>query len=177
MEYSDFELIRGIQTGDQGALDLLVRRWYPRIYGYCVKTTGNEQDSYDITQDVFVAVIQNLSRYHPWKPFNSWIFTIAHHKCMDHFRIQTHLVSIRADLTEQADPSGSLDLQAELTLPVREALARLPEQQRKAVIWHYLYGMTAREIAEATTTPLPTIKSRLASGKKKLYKELREVFR
>lgn len=177
MELSDFELIRGIQHGNQSALDLLVRRWYPRIYGYCVKLTGNEQDSYDLTQDVFVAVLQNLSKYHPWKPFRSWIFTIAHHKCMDHFRMQAHLLPAEYDFSEQEDPLGSPEVQAEITLPVREALARLPEQQQNAVIWHYLYGMTAIEISNMTKTPLPTIKSRLASGKKKLSKELREVFR
>lgn len=177
MEYSDFELIRGINSGDKGALDLLVRRWYPRIYGYSVKMIGKEQDACDITQDVFVAVMQNLVSYQPWRRFDSWIFTIAHNKCMDHFRMQAHLGAMPEDLLEQADPSGSPDLQAEMTITVQEALARLPEQQRKAAIWHYLYGMTAKEIAEATETPLPTIKSHLASAKKKLHKELWEVFR
>lgn len=177
MELSDFELIRGIQHGDQSALDLLVRRWYPRVYRYCVKLTGNEQDSYDLTQDVFVAVLQNLSKYHPWKPFHSWLFTIAYHKCMDHFRMQAHLLTTEYDFSEREDPLGSPEVQTEITLPVREALARLPVQQRNAVIWHYLYGMTAIEISNVTKTPLPTIKSRLASGKKKLRKELQEVFR
>ena len=67
MEYSDFDLIRGIKSGDRSALDILIRRWYPRIYGYIFKMIGHEQDAYDITQDVFVAVIQNIGSYHPWK--------------------------------------------------------------------------------------------------------------
>lgn len=53
MEYSDHELVRGIKGGDKSALELLVRRWYPRIYGYLFKLTGHEQDAYDLTQDVF----------------------------------------------------------------------------------------------------------------------------
>lgn len=67
MEYSDFDLIRGIKSGNRSALDILIRRWYSRIYGYTFKMIGHEQDAYDITQDVFVAVIQNIGSYHPWK--------------------------------------------------------------------------------------------------------------
>ena len=57
MEYSDHELVRGIKSGDQSALELLVRRWYPRIYGYVFKLTGHEQDAYDLTHDVFIAMM------------------------------------------------------------------------------------------------------------------------
>lgn len=67
MEYSDFDLIRGIKSGDRSALDILIRRWYPRIYGYIFIMIGHEQDAYDITQDAFVAMIQNIGSYHPWK--------------------------------------------------------------------------------------------------------------
>ena len=45
MKYSDFDLVRGIKSGDKSALDLLIHRWYPRIYGYVFKLIGHEQDS------------------------------------------------------------------------------------------------------------------------------------
>ena len=48
VEYSDHELVRGIKSGDKSALELLVRRWYPRIYGYVFKLTGHEQDAYPV---------------------------------------------------------------------------------------------------------------------------------
>ena len=76
MKYSDFDLVRGIKSGDKSALDLLIHRWYPRIYGYVFKLIGHEQDSYDVTQDVFVAMMQNIKNYFPWKKFDSWLFTI-----------------------------------------------------------------------------------------------------
>ena len=85
MKYSDFDLVRGIKSGDKSALDLLIHRWYPRIYGYVFKLIGHEQDSYDVTQDIFIAMMQNIKNYYPWKKFDSWLFTIAHNKCMDFF--------------------------------------------------------------------------------------------
>lgn len=87
MEYSDYELIQGIRAGDADALEFLVRRWYSKIFGYALKTLENEQDAYDITQEVFLAVLQNIKTIYPWSRFKSWIFTIAHNKCMDYFRV------------------------------------------------------------------------------------------
>lgn len=43
MEYSDFDLIRGIKSGDRSALDILIRRWYSRIYGYTFKMIGHDK--------------------------------------------------------------------------------------------------------------------------------------
>ena len=67
MEYSDHELVRGIKSGDKSALELLIRRWYPRVYGYVFKLTGHEQDAYDLTQDVFIAMMQSIGSYTPWR--------------------------------------------------------------------------------------------------------------
>ena len=69
VEYSDHVLVREIKGEDKGALELLVRRWYPRIYGYVFKLTGHEQDAYDLTQDVFIAMMQSIGSYTPWMKF------------------------------------------------------------------------------------------------------------
>ena len=96
VEYSDHELVHGIKGGDKSALEVLVRRWYPRIYGYVFKLTGHEQDAYDLTQDVFIAMMQSIGSYTPWRKFDSWLFTIAHNKCMDYFRLRRKVVQAEA---------------------------------------------------------------------------------
>lgn len=176
MQYSDFSLVGSIKSGDRHALDLLVRRWYPRIYGYVFRLTGHEQDSYDITQEIFIAMMQNIQAYHPWKKFDSWLFTIAHNKCMDHFRRQKPVVSIDELGDGQPAPVPSLDDLVSVSVSVRQALNRLPTVQRQAVILHYFYQFTAKEIAAMTHTPLPTVKSRLGCAKKTLPKFLQEGF-
>lgn len=176
VEYGDLELVRGIKGGDQGALELLVRRWYPRIYGYVFKLTGHEQDAYDLTQDVFIAMLQSIGGYVPWKPFGSWLFAIAHNKCMDYFRMRRRVVQAEDDMLDRPDPAPLLEDMAEVSAAVRTALEKLPAAQREAVILHYFHQFTAREIARMTNTPLPTVKSRLASAKKTLSNALREDF-
>ena len=177
MEFSDFELIQGIKRGQTSAMELLVHRWYPRIFRYVFKLTGHEQDSYDLTQDVFVAVLQNINRYYLWKKFDSWIFTIAHNKCMDYFRMQkrTALTDITELQIEESTPL--LEESMACSVAVGDALKQLSDVQREVIVLYYFQQLTASEISQATHTPLPTIKSRLAAAKKLLSKYLREDFR
>ena len=109
MEYSDRELVHGIKGGDKSALELLVRRWYPRIYGYVFKLTGHEQDAYDLTQDVFIAMMQSIGSYTPWRKFDSWLFTIAHNKCMDYFRLRRKVVQAEDTVFDRPDSAASLE--------------------------------------------------------------------
>ena len=118
MEYSDHELVRGIKGGDKGALELLVRRWYPRIYGYVFKLTGHEQDACDLTQDVFIAMMQSIGSYTPWRKFDSWLFTIAHNKCMDYFRFRQKIVQAEDTMFDRPDPAASLEDMAAVSLAV-----------------------------------------------------------
>lgn len=176
MEYSDYELIQGIRAGDADALEFLVRRWYSKIFGYVLKTLENEQDAYDITQEVFLAVLQNIKTIYPWSRFRSWIFTIAHNKCMDYFRLRRLVGPEDIQDIDTPDPSPFLDDRVANSLAVEEALDKLSVPQREAVVLHYFHQFTVREIARMTHTPLPTVKSRLASAKRLLEKFLKEDF-
>ena len=176
VEYSDRELVRGIKGGDQSALELLVRRWYPRIYGYVFKLTGHEQDAYDLTQDVFIAMMQSIGSYTPWRKFDSWLFTIAHNKCMDYFRLRRKVVQAEDTVFDRPDSAASLEDIAELSASVKAALEKLPAAQREAVLLHYFHQFTVKEIAQMTNTPLPTVKSRLRAARSTLSDDLWEDF-
>lgn len=176
MEHRDTELIAGVKSGDKAALDQLVRRWYPQIYGYVFKLVAHEQDAYDITQDVFVAMLQNIHTFYPWRKFQSWLFTIAHNKCMDYFRLQKRVISGEAIDLDKPAPSPSLDDLVTASVSVKNALAQLSAVQREAIILFYFYQFTAKEISHMTHAPLPTVKSRLSSAKRSLAKLLREDF-
>lgn len=177
MEYSDFDLINGIKNGDKDALSMLVRRWYPQIFRYCCKVIGNEQDAYDITQDVFVSVLQNIERFHIWNKFSSWLFTIAHNKCMDYFRMRKKVDSTQETEAGFCTMTSVLEDQIAISNTVEKAILQLPKMQQNVIILHYFQQFTCKEIAQMTSTPLPTIKSRLSVAKKTLSKLLWEDFR
>ena len=51
MEYSDWELVREIKNGNEDAMELLVRRYYPQVFRYVLQIIESEHDAYDVTQD------------------------------------------------------------------------------------------------------------------------------
>lgn len=176
MEYSDLELVREIKFGNSAALEQLIRRWYPQVYHYIFKMLRHEQDAYDLTQDVFVSMLQNVQTFHPWNKFHNWLFTIAHNKCMDYFRMQKRVIVTDTIEEDKPNPSSRLDDTVTTSVTVEQALTQLSAVQREAIILHYFHQFTAKEISHMTHTPLPTVKSRLTSAKRLLSKLLREDF-
>ena len=174
MEYSDWELVREIKNGNEDAMELLVRRYYPQVFRYVLQIIESDQDSYDVTQDIFLSVIQNISSYLPLKKFGSWLFTIAHNKCMDYFK--TNHSDRFVDITEIEihDTETPFDRQIIDSIVMDEALARLTPPQREVVILHFIHRFTAKQISRMTQTPLPTIKSRIAVSRKRLKELLEE---
>ena len=171
MLQSDDGLLRRMADGDEGALEELVNRWYPRIYAYALRTTGREQDAQDVTQETFLAVLRYRKTF-VRRNFQSWLFTIAHHKCVDLFRLQGRLAAAPEELEKLSgpDPSGQVLDRAAL----EQALDRLPPLQREAAVLHYFHGFTPKEIAAMTDNPLSTVRWRLAAARRTIAERLKE---
>ena len=175
MECSDWELVREIKNGNEEAMEILIRRWYPQVFGYVYKIIGREDDSYDVTQEVFLSVIKNIGSYLPLKKFSSWLFTVARNKCLDFFRTNRAVVTTDVGVAEICDVSIPFEGRIVDSVVMDGILSRLTPHQRETVILHYIEGHTAKEIAMATNTPLPTVKSRISASRKILKKLLEDV--
>ena len=75
-----------------------------------------------MTQDVFIAMMQSIGSYTPWRKFDSWLFTIAHNKCMDYFRFRQKIVQVEDTMFDRPDPAASLEDMAAVS-PVRKSRA------------------------------------------------------
>lgn len=169
---SDGELIRLIKSGDAEAMEELIRHWYPQVFKYVFSFTENEDDSYDITQEIFLAVIKNIDRYIPWRQFKGWLFSIAHNKTMDYFRMKRKNPSFVP--LEDSEPSYCFEEELTDSMTVNGAVSVLNAALRQVIILHYLYGYTAKQISEMLGTPLPTVKSRIVTARRKLKEILEE---
>ncbi len=119
----------------------------PKIYGYFLhRCDGSVPVAEDLTQETFLASVSELKKgRRPEVPI-PWIYGIARHKLLDHYRRQE-----RAELP--VDPQielPELPLEAP-SLGVREdaiaALAAVPAAQRAALVLHYVDGFSMREVA------------------------------
>jgi RNA polymerase sigma-70 factor (ECF subfamily) len=179
---TDEELVTRSQGGDVDSFNQLILRWERPIYALAYRVIGREEDARDVCQETFLRAYRALPKFKGEAKFSSWLYRIALNLCRDWIRKQRRAPVSQmpedVDLLEIAaatGPSESIeDLVArrELTAVVEEAMARLPEEQRTAIVLKEYHGMTFQEIADLQGCPLSTVKTRLYQGLSVLRRHL-----
>ena len=179
---ADLELVERIREGDQGALDLLYKRYSAPVYSLVWKVLQNSEEAEDVALDVFWQVWRQAARYDPSRGAPpAWIFTLARSRAIDRLRARKR----REDRTVSIDdPELNIDPLDEKAAPddvvsfrqnrdaVRAAMTKLSAVQREAVELAFLKGMTHVEIAERLGQPLGTVKTRIRQGLIRLREHL-----
>ncbi|MBB4825182.1 RNA polymerase sigma-70 factor (ECF subfamily) [Sporosarcina luteola] len=168
----DSVLVRAILQGDEEAMEQLVYRYYDEIFYYINQIGAPYEEAKDITQEVFISMLKALPKYKEQGHFKAWIYRIAYNKSMNHFRQSKYVTTLSEAHEEVAedDIGGTVENQS----LVKELLDSLPQKQSSALILKYFHGFTASEIAKVMGVSLPTAKSRIFQGLKKLKKRLKE---
>ena len=182
MTWSDEELVARSIGGDPESFNQLVLRWERPIYALAYRVIGREEDARDVCQETFLRAFRALNGFRGQAKFSSWLYRIALNLCRDWIRKERRTPVVQApeelELLEMAavrEPTASVeDLVArrELTRIVERAMARLPEEQRTAIILKEYHELTFQEIADLVGCPLSTVKTRLYQGLAVLRREL-----
>ncbi len=171
-DIQDELLVLQCQEGDGEAMKVLIARWHPRLGRLAWRLTGERDAAQDIVQDAWLAIVRGLRRLDDPARFRSWAYRIVTNKCADWTRRRVVQRSAAEDLRAAAvSGSGSSSSDAESTDPViriRDALAKLPSEQRAVLSLHYLDGIGVAEIARTLDVPEGTVKSRLYHARSRL---------
>lgn len=162
---TDKELIQKVHNGDKESLNAIVRKYYDEIYRFCLYLTGQETDSYDIAQEVFLKFIRYVDSYQD-KNLKGYLLMIARNACYDYFRHKKETVCI--DEIEESGTEDSQIARIENEMLLRQALIDLSPQQREVIILRIYEGLKYTEIAKILGCNLSTVKSRYFQGIKKL---------
>ncbi len=171
------ELLERAQSGEEAAFADLVRLYEDRLRAYARNMIRHEQDAEDLTQEALLRVYRALPYFHRQASFATWVFRIQTHLCLDYLRQcrrRPSCGSLAADQDEiQTLPASSpgpeeLALRFELRGHLRDALAKLPYEQRVVVILHDVCSFKYREIAAIARCSEGTVKSRLFVARSKL---------
>jgi RNA polymerase sigma-70 factor (ECF subfamily) len=174
MTWTDEELVARSRGGDVDSFNQLILRWERPIYALAYRVIGREEDARDVCQEAFLRAFRALPGFKGQAKFSSWLYRITLNLCRDWIRRQRRTPVTQmpddVDAVEFASETGPIesieDLVArrELSTVVEEAMARLPEEQRTAIILKEYHGMTFQEIADLQGCPLSTVKTRLYQG-------------
>jgi RNA polymerase sigma-70 factor, ECF subfamily len=182
MTSTDEELVARSISGDTESFNELILRWERPIYALAYRTIGREEDARDVCQETFLRAFRALPGFRGQAKFSSWLYRIALNLCRDWMRRERRAPVVQVpedtdpmELAAAVEPSESIeDLVArrDLTRIVERVMARLPEEQRTAIVLKEYHGLTFQEIADLVGCPLSTVKTRLYQGLTVLRREL-----
>lgn len=180
-------LVRKSQKGDIAAFEELVRRYQNKVYTLSFNLTGNAADAQDLAQEVFLRAFTSLAGFRNEADFGTWLHRLTVNLWLNaRQRQKGQVVSLDAPLqTEEgevarevaaagADPGEALESR-ELQELVRQALARLPGEQKVVLILREIEGYSYEEIAGILGCAVGTVKSRLNRARQGL-KEIMHAF-
>jgi RNA polymerase sigma-70 factor (ECF subfamily) len=177
----DEDLMAAIQQRDASALETLMHRYRRLLKSAIQRTVNDDAGAEDVVQECFCELWRQADHYSPAKgrPL-AWIMTLGKRRAIDHLRRNMSYCRAKDRMEESIQQTDTFTQdsaadceQADMGRVLNEHLTLLPDAQKQVIELAFLKGMSQREVAEATQTPLGTVKTRMELGLKKL----RQTFR
>lgn len=181
---TDAELIVLCQNKNPRAFEELIRRHQRTVYALLYRLAPDWNDTADLAQEVFIRMWRSIGNLRNPSAFRSWLSQIVTNLFYDELRKRPRQLptismdepldsedgndSTTRDIRDKAAGPDELCQRNELTEIVRQAMTRLPEQFRTAIILREFEGLSYEEIALITHTEIGTVKSRIARARAKI---------
>lgn len=189
-EASDEMLMVRYQRGEREAFAELVRRYHGPIYNFSIRQLRQSALAEDVTQEVFLRLVQKAAEFKHEARFSTWLYTIARNLCIDQLRKLKH--RRHASLEHSGDDAGDTSLHerladshpgtdaeraaggSEVARALTAALEALPDEQREVFLLREIAQLPFKEIARVTNTGENTVKSRMRYALDRLQQALQQ---
>lgn len=178
-------LIEKAKSGDTNAFEVLIINYEKLIYNVIYKMMGNPEDTYDLSQKVFIKVYTKLDQFDGTSQFSTWLYCIATNTCLDELRRRKGKEPFSIDQAieskdgyihcEQEDKNENVEgiiIEKEKARIIQMALNEVNEKNRIVLILREIEQLSYDEIAESLDISLGTVKSRISRGREQIKKIL-----
>ncbi|MGA2620392.1 MAG: sigma-70 family RNA polymerase sigma factor [Thermoguttaceae bacterium] len=175
----DTQLIAQTLAGHTAAFGHLVEKYQDRLYNTVVHLVGNREDAKDVVQEALVQAFLKLESFQGASAFYTWAYRIAFNVAATHRRHRSAMRSAEHAHDDGGDraadgPEQRID-RDEQCRQVRDAIARLGEEQRAVLVLREIDGHDYATIAEILELPIGTVRSRLHRARSQLREQLKQV--
>jgi RNA polymerase sigma-70 factor, ECF subfamily len=190
-EVTDEVLMMRFQGGESAAFGALVKRHKTPIYNYALRIVRSPSAAEDLTQDVFVKLVQGAADFKHESKFSTWAYAVARNICIDHLRRMSYRdhASVDQPLSNEPDAPTLLDRTADrspaaeverrvigqqLGQRIAHCVEALPMEQKEAFLLREIGNLQFKEIATITGVSENTVKSRMRYALERLQEALSE---
>ncbi|MEW6751580.1 MAG: sigma-70 family RNA polymerase sigma factor [Candidatus Latescibacterota bacterium] len=175
---TDSDLLTEFCQGEVEAFNRLVQRWERRIYSFILRYVGDPDEALDLCQQTFIKAYYKVHELRDREKFSTWLYQIAVNACRNTVKRKQRYPTVSLERSEEwapasgvaalavepgSHPDALLDARS-VRDRVRQALQRIPPEQRAVIIMKEYQGMRFQEIAAVLGIPLGTVKSRMYYG-------------
>ena len=170
------DLVVQAQGGDRAAFGSLVEQFERTVHAICLRRLGNPSEAVELTQEVFLHVMDRLDQLREPERFAGWLRQVAARMAINRATRRVPLPSVDSEILEATagehhDPLNEL-IARERAQHLWAGLSRLKPLDRETLVAFYIQGQSLVEIADRLATPIGTIKRRLHTARKRLKAEL-----
>ncbi len=169
---NDRELIDNCMNGDRQAIEGLLFKYEKPVYNAAYRMLNSSEDARDVTQTVFLKVIENLDSYDPRYKFFSWIYRIALNESINCLKKQNRLDPLDrepvSDTTGPEEQTGS----EQMSQGMQTALMTIKAEYRTVIVLKHFVDCSYEEIGQILNMPEKKVKSRLYTGRQLLKEAL-----
>lgn len=190
-DVTDEVLMMSFQDGDRSAFTILVRRHHTPLYNFVLRQVRSRTAAEDLTQDVFVRIVNNAATFKHEARFTTWAYSIARNLCIDHLRkmsLRRHPSLDQAggkdasgpslgEKVADEHPSAAADrrvVATDIGERIVAAVEDLPPEQREVFLLRQMAKVPFKDIAKMTGVPENTVKSRMRYALERLQEALSE---
>ena len=166
---SDILLLKAIAARDEAALAQLYDRYRTILFGLLMRILNNREEAEDVLQEVFLQVWRKAGDFDEsrGRPF-TWLVTLARSRGIDRLRTIASRERVAEagarEVSEEISDAATDAFKSEQRGLVSDALAKLPDEQKRPIMLAYFDGLTQSEIATHLGSPLGTVKTRMRTG-------------
>jgi RNA polymerase sigma-70 factor (ECF subfamily) len=172
----DEQVVTEVLEGDRNAFAVLVKRYHKQVFTLMNRFANSPSDAADLTQDAFTKAYTKLETFHPGKRFFVWLYTLSLNLARDYARknkkYNDNLVGELNDNYGAIPTQESRVIQQGDSIALSDALNRLPEDFREALILRYKEDFSVKDISRILNLSVSGVKMRIYRGLSKL----REIY-
>ncbi|MBD7967329.1 RNA polymerase sigma factor [Paenibacillus gallinarum] len=170
-------VINRVREGDSEAYLFIVEIYQQKIFMYCWRLLGNRQDAEDAVQEILIKAYQNLKDYRDEAHFQSWLYMVAYHHCLNVIRRVRLLHRIAPLFRSEKYLSDGPEQELEKWIfsePLEKALHKLSADERNIVILYIFEDKSFNEISAIVNKSMESVKKRYSRSRQKLKKWIEE---
>lgn len=191
IDESDFSLIRAVQAGQGAAFNRLLLKYQSKVLNLLFSQIRDRTECLDLCQEVFLKTYKAIPKFKYQSSFYTWLYKITINTARSHLsnrnRKNTEVNLERLEERHYASKSASAYARAmhdsldnsiesvELKHTLNLALNALPLELKNVIIFREIDGLSYEEIAEVSTCPIGTVRSRISRARAALEKQLKSI--